>query len=411
VDVPASFAARVLRCYLPFAAGYFLSYAFRVVNGAIAPDMTRDLALDPASLGAVTSAYFAAFALAQLPIGVALDRWGPRRVETFLLIFAAAGAMVFAAADGIAQLALGRALIGFGVAACLIAAIKANTLYWPMDRLPLANGTLLGFGGLGAGAATLPVELVLATAGWRFVLGAMACVTLVVAATIWFAAPRGNPAGSSGEGLREQARGMAGVLSHPAFWRVAPMTAVTHAVYLSYQSLWAGPWMRDVAGLERLAVAEGLFLVTSSMAIGYPLFGVIADRLAARGISPRHLFAGFAAIFMAAQIPIALGAAVHPHLLWTAFGLAGCGNILGYAVATQSFPTALAGRVNAAVNVLTFALAFVVQWGIGAALARYGGDQTTGHAHVLLALLAAQAACWIWLVWPRRERAGLASGG
>lgn len=408
MTVPAEFAARVARCYLPFAAGYFLSYAFRVVNGAIAPDMTRELSLDPASLGAVTSAYFAAFALAQLPIGVALDRWGPRRVESFLLLFAATGAVVFATAQGIAQLAIGRALIGFGVAACLIAAIKANTLYWPMERLPLANGTLLGFGGLGAGAATLPVELVLATAGWRLVLLAMATFTAFVAATIWFAAPRGRPAGGSGEGVVEQARGMAGVLAHPAFWRVAPMTAVTHAVYLSYQSLWAGPWMRDVAGLDRLSVAEGLFMVTATMAVGYPFFGVLADRLAARGLSTRHLFACFSALFMVAQIPIAFGVAVHPHALWTGFGLAGCGCILGYAVATQNFAPGLAGRVNAAVNVLTFALAFAVQWGIGAALARFGADQTAGHSRVLFVLLAAQAACWIWLVLPRGGRAGLA---
>lgn len=411
MNAPTSFAGKVARCYLPFAAGYFLSYAFRVVNGAIAPDMTRDLALDPAALGAVTSAYFAAFACAQLPLGVALDRWGPRRVEAFLLLFASIGAIVFATADGIAQLATGRALIGFGVAACLIAAMKANTLYWPMDRLPLANGTLLGFGGLGAASATLPVELALATAGWRFVLLAMAALTVLVAATIWFAAPRGRPAAPAGEGLLHQARGMAGVLAHPAFWRVAPLTAATHAVYLSYQSLWAGPWMRDVGGLDRLAVAEGLFLVTGTMAIGYPAFGVLADRLVARGFATRHLFAGFSALFLAAQVPIALGAPIHPHLLWTAFGLAGCGCILGYAVATQNFPPGLAGRVNAAVNVLTFALAFAVQWGIGAALARFGADPTTGHSRVLLGLLAAQFAGWIWLVVPRRARAGLASGG
>jgi MFS family permease len=405
VNVPVTFAGKVARCYLPFAAGYFLSYAFRVVNGAIAPDMTRELVLDPAALGAVTSAYFAAFALAQLPVGVALDRWGPRRVETFLLLFAAIGAVVFATAGGIAQLAAGRALIGLGVAACLIAAMKANTLYWPMDRLPLANGTLLGFGGLGAASATLPVELVLANAGWRAVLLGMAALTLAIAAWIAFATPRGRPAGSSGEGLAAQARGMIGVLAHPAFWRVAPLTAATHAVYLAYQSLWAGPWLREVAGLDRLAVAEGLFLVTATMALGYPFFGVLADRLTARGVATRHLFAGFSAIFLAAQVPIALQVAANPHLLWTAFGFAGCGCILGYAVATQNFPPGLAGRVNAAVNVLTFALAFAVQWGIGAVLARYPGAQAAGHSHVLLTLLAAQAACWIWLIRPRKRLA------
>ncbi len=402
MSVPDNFALRVARCYLPFAAGYFLSYAFRVVNGAIAPDMTRELGLDSAALGAVTSAYFAAFAAAQLPMGVALDRWGPRRVEFTLLLFATAGAVIFALAGGVAGLALGRALIGFGVASCLIAAMKANTLYWPIERLPLANGLLMGFGGLGAGAATLPVELMLAATSWRFVLLAMAALTLLVALAIFFAAPRETPH-PTGVTFGAQLRGIGKVLSASAFWRVAPATTATHAVYLSYQALWAGPWMRDVAGLDRFAVAQGLFMVNATMAIGYPLFGILADRLAARGISTRAIFAVFVVLFMVAQIPMAAGWTHNPLGFWALFGLTGCGTILGYAVATQSFPKEMAGRVGASINMLVFALAFVVQWGIGVALSHFPGAPADGHRAVMLGLIAMQGVGWLWLVLRRAK--------
>src|SRR5512144_1697720 len=108
------------RLYFAFASGYLLSYLFRSVNAVISPELTRDLALMPASLGLLTSAYFVAFAAVQLPAGMLLDRYGPRRVEPVLLAVAATGALLFALADGVPGLVAARALIGAGCAACLM---------------------------------------------------------------------------------------------------------------------------------------------------------------------------------------------------------------------------------------------------------------------------------------------------
>ncbi len=108
-----------LRIYFAFAAGYFLSYLYRTVNAVISPDLVRDLSLNPSSLGLLTSAYFLAFAAMQLPVGILLDRYGPRRVEPVLLAVAAAGAAMFAVSDTIAGLTVARAVIGAGVCACL----------------------------------------------------------------------------------------------------------------------------------------------------------------------------------------------------------------------------------------------------------------------------------------------------
>ena len=112
-----------LRIYFPFAAGYLLSYLFRTVNAVISPELVRDVALDPASLGLLTSAYFLAFSAAQIPVGMLLDRYGPRRVESMLLAIAAGGALLFATAESLAALAFARAVIGLGVCACLMGAV------------------------------------------------------------------------------------------------------------------------------------------------------------------------------------------------------------------------------------------------------------------------------------------------
>ncbi len=116
---------RFIHVYFAFAAGYLLSYLYRTVNAIISPELVRDLALNPSSLGLLTSAYFLAFAAMQLPVGILLDRYGPRRVEPVLLAIAATGAALFALADSLGGLALARAVIGAGVAACLMAPLKA----------------------------------------------------------------------------------------------------------------------------------------------------------------------------------------------------------------------------------------------------------------------------------------------
>lgn len=163
----------LFRVFLPFAAGYFISYVYRVVNAVIAPDLIADIGVGPSALGLLTATYFISFASFQLPLGVLLDRYGPRKVETLLLFFAALGAFVFARAESLAGLITGRALIGFGVSACLMAAFKAYTLWFPRDKWPLVNGFQMAAGGLGALAATSPIEASLQFTDWRGVFMAL----------------------------------------------------------------------------------------------------------------------------------------------------------------------------------------------------------------------------------------------
>ena len=164
----------LLRVFLPFAAGYFVSYLYRVVNAVIAPDLVADIGVGPSALGLLTATYFISFASFQLPLGVLLDRFGPRKVEAALLLFAALGAFIFARAESLTGLITGRAFIGFGVSACLMAAFKAYTLWFPREKWPLINGFQMAAGGLGALAATSPVEATLQFTDWRGVFMGLA---------------------------------------------------------------------------------------------------------------------------------------------------------------------------------------------------------------------------------------------
>ena len=138
------------RVYLPFALGYAISYFLRNANAIIEADLVRELGLGPAELGLLTSVYFFSFAAFQLPLGILLDRYGPRRIEAILLLFAAMGAWIFSQSDSLLGLIFGRLLIGLGVSACLMAAFKAYVIWFPSERLPMINGLQMVAGGLGA---------------------------------------------------------------------------------------------------------------------------------------------------------------------------------------------------------------------------------------------------------------------
>jgi predicted MFS family arabinose efflux permease len=327
----------------------------------------------------------------------------------FLLLFAVAGACVFASAETILGLAVGRALIGLGVSASLMAAFKANTLYWPIERLPLANGLLLGFGGLGAASATLPVDWLLGIVDWRHVIFGMGALTAATAAAIWFASPDSPRRGGSETAASELAD-VGRILASAAFWRFAPLTVATHAAFLAYQTLWAGPHMRDTAAMTRSEVGVGMALVTGAMAFGYPLLGALADWLRRRGVATVRMFGVYSALFVGVQILLLLHLSASAHALWALFGFLGCGTILGYAVLTQSFAATLAGRVNATLNLFVFGMAFAAQAGIGGVLSAFADAPQLGHRAALALAVAVQIASLLWFMLARTKSVSAPAG-
>lgn len=399
--------ARLLAtAFVPFGAGYFVSYVYRSLNLILGPTLSSEIGLNAASLGALTSAYFAAFAAFQIPLGMLLDRYGPRRVEAALLLIATLGALIFAIAETLGGLVVARALIGVGVSGCLMAAFKANVQFWPSERLPLVNGCLMGFGGLGATFATLPIEIMLGVMSWRAIFVVIAAVTIGVAAAIYFIVPeRTAPlAGSLGDQLADVIR----IYRAPVLWRYAPLTIGGQAVHLAYPSLWAGPWLRDIGGLDRATVANQLFIMMATMIPGYMLTGIVADRLLLAGMTKTRLFILLNLAFLVVQAPLVAGWAGPANVMWLLFCLLGAGTMLTYAFLSQAFPPQLAGRVFTAVNLLVFSGAFAVQAGVGAVINLFPATATgyapEGHKLAFLIVLLAQAAGLIWFVLPRWDR-------
>ncbi len=404
--------AVILTVLVPFGIGYYLSYLFRTVNVIIAPHLVAELDLDAADLGFLTSIYFFTFAAFQIPLGMLLDRYGPRRVQAVLMLFAASGAALFALAESIAVLAVARGFIGLGVSGCLMAALKANVQWWPKERLALVNGLTVAFGSFGALSATVPVEIFLQFAGWRSIFGLLAAATLAVAVLTWFAVPEKSPEGPAVDVPRlrfaDQIRALGLVYGSAFFWRITVFVFIHSACYLAYQSLWMGPWLRDVAGMSPGEVARNMLLFSVGMFVGVLSIGAMAERLQRLGIQPIVLVGVGIAASIGTQILFALEATEFSTILCFAFGYFGSSNLLVYTVLGQHFPAEFVGRANTANNMLVFIAAFAAQWGIGAIIDLWPAVDGTrydpaAHQAAFMVMIALQIAGFVWFLWPRRR--------
>lgn len=401
----------VLRILLPFAAGYFLSYLFRTINAVLSPDLVAALDLAADDLGLLTAAYFISFGFAQLPLGLLLDRYGPRRVEAGLLCIAALGALIFALGDSKLQLITGRALIGLGVSACLMAAFKSFTQWFEPARLPLFNGLIMAAGGLGALVATAPVQAALRVTDWRGIFLFLAGFSLLVAFAILKAVPDA-PTQPAREDLATQLRGIVTIFTDPFFWKVAPSAVLAQSSFISIQSLWSGPWLRDVAGLDRMQSAEILLLIAGAMTLGFLGMGILAERLSRLGFGPTQVSAAGVFCFILTQMVIfAQPPAGWITVVWMLFGFFGTSGIVQYAGLSQHFARHLAGRVNTAINLLVFIIAFILQWVSGViielwpqtAAVQYSA-QSYQAAFGLLLLMQMAALIWYFVPMSGKQR-------
>lgn len=392
------------RIFAPFAVGYFLSYLLRNANAIISPELTGELGLTAADLGFLTSAYLFAFGLFQLPLGILLDRYGPRRVEAGLLVICAIGCVLFAAGHAMPQLTFGRALIGLGVSACLMASFKAFSQWFPVERQASLNAAIMAAGGLGALAASSPLGVLLPVLGWRGIFFALAAFAVVCAGLI-FRTPE-KPATLAPETLRQQLAGLATVFRSAVFWQLAPQTMLIVGGFMALQGLWAVPWLMQVNNLTRGAAAFHLLLMAGAQLAGFLCIAFFVQRLAQAGLPPARLLALGMGFGLLAIFGIVLDLAP-TWLLWPSLGLVFSVGNLAYALLTKEFPLQLAGRANTALNLAAFVGAFGIQWLFGVVVdaGRAAGlESIAAYRSSLAGLLLLQTLSWGWYVLRFRQQ-------
>ncbi|MFB0936047.1 MAG: MFS transporter [Propionivibrio sp.] len=399
------------RLFLPFACAYFLSYLYRTVNAVVGPVLSTELSLGAADLGLLTSTYFIAFGSTQLPLGIMLDRFGARRVEAALLLIAAAGAAVFAGSNNIGTLAIGRGMIGLGVSACLMAAFKSFSQWFPAERQASLTGWIMTSGTLGALVASAPLEAVLHIASWREVFYGLGAITAGVALWLFLGVPDKESA-TRPQSIAELAGGIRQIVSNRHFWRFASLSFAQIGGFMAVQSLWSGAWLIHVNGYSRSVAAEYLAAMNAAMAVSYFMIGLLSTRLAKRGISTVHLLGGGMSLALLTLLLIVTQATEQHYLLWMAYGLFSSTGTLTYAATATGFPVSLSGRVNTVLNLFAFAGAFGLQWGMGLlidATIAAGHSTAIAHRDAFIVLFVLQAASLGWFFFSGWRAASVAA--
>lgn len=249
-------------------AAYVLSQFYRAFLAVLSPVLKADLGLSAEQLASASGLWFLAFALAQFPIGSALDSIGPRRTTAVMLaVGGAGGAAVFATAEGAGSLYLAMILIGAGCAPVLMASYYIFARTYSAAVFGTLAGAVIGFGSLGNVAASVPLSAAVAAFGWRGSLWGMAALTLVVAAVIALLVRDPVKITSTSKGS------ILDLLRLPALWPVLAVMVVCYAPAAGLRGLWVGPYFADVhaadaAGLGRATLVMGLAMVAGNFAYG-----------------------------------------------------------------------------------------------------------------------------------------------
>lgn len=347
---------------------YIVSQFLRNSVGVIAPNLAAEIGLAPFQIGLLSSIYFFCFAATQLPLGVALDRFGPKLCLLVSIGITVLGCVVFALAHAAGGLVTGRALLGFGTASFLMAPVALYARWFAPERFSTLAGIQLGVGSLGALSATAPLAFATASFGWRATFLAVGVATVAIGVVIWFVVsddPPGAKAAPRRETLRESIAGIWEVIRTPSIGRIFLVQLSSYPSFVLVVGLWGGPYLTHIYGYDLKGRGDVLFVAALTQVLGSFLWGP-SDRIFGRYKVPVMIATGIS--FVSLTLLSTLGVLPVPLLLIV---LA----LLGFSTGMTSVvmahgrslvPPHLLGRAITLLNIGTMGGGFLVQFVSGA---------------------------------------------
>jgi sugar phosphate permease len=395
------------------ASLFVISQFYRVSNAVIASELQHDLALSAESLGFLSAMFFYAFAAAQIPLALFLDRLGSRVTMTVLSLVGAAGAFMFAFSQALTPAVIGRALLGLGMAANLMGSMKLFTQWFSTREFATISGILFALGSLGNMLAATPLAFLAEAVGWRMAFVLIGVLTIVCAAAFFiFVRDTPTPRGAATDREPDAgsiSRNLKRLLSRREYWLISIGTFIRYGVFVAIQGLWAGPYLIYGIGLSAVETGNFLLVLNVGFLIGAPVSGWLADR--ALG-SPRIVALLGLAVMGAVMLLLSSGwVDARLWLLGACFFILGFFSSFGFMMLAHIkvvMPTAMAGMAITGVNLFTMLGAALYMQIIGSILDVPGTvDQFSApnfHRVFLVAFVSLAFAFFVYL--PTRNGGG-----
>lgn len=370
---------------------FILSQFYRVSNAIIAPDLQQELQLSGQQLGLLSAAFFYAFAAAQIPLGVLIDRIGARWTMTLLTLVGAGGAMLFAAAHSLSVAVAGRALLGIGMAGNLMGSLKLLTHWFSAREFATLSGLMLALGTVGNMLAATPLAYTNVLFGWRWTFTFLGGATLA-AALFFFLLVREHPVGREPPSTFFSQPGWFGPLlslfQDRNYWIISMGTFFRYGTFVAIQGLWAGPYLIEGLGLSPVQSGNLVLLLNVGLVLGSPFGGWLSDRV----LQSRKKVIGLGlAVMGLAQLGLALGWGEHHWwllgLLFFVFGVFGSFGIVMYAHIKELMPEEMTGTAMTGINLFTMLGGAAFLQGLGWVVDHWSLSETIPNAEYKSAFL------------------------
>ena len=349
--------------FLVFAFAFFISNLLRSITATLSPVLTAEFNLTAGNLGLLAGGYFLGFTSMQIPLGFLLDKHGPKKIVSSLLIIAIVGTTSFALAQNFASLLISRVFIGIGVSACMMGPLTGYRIWFEEKYQQRANSWMLMVANIGFVFSTLPVQVLLPIIGWRWIFFGTTFLIIVSIVLILLFIPSTKKKFKKDENEIEVK--LSDIWKNKFFISVIPLGFFNYGGMYAIQTLWAGPWMIRVTGYSSLESATGLFWINFTALIGFFLWGYFLPIISKYGLNSFKLMKFGLPISYLVLLSIIIKGSNAGAFLFTLYILTSIVLTVVQPAVGLSFPKRLAGKSLTSYNLVIFLGTFIMQWGMG----------------------------------------------
>ena len=349
--------------FLVFAFAFFISNLLRSITATLSPVLTAEFNLTAGNLGLLAGGYFLGFTSMQIPLGFLLDKHGPKKIVSSLLIIAIVGTTSFALAQNFASLLISRVFIGIGVSACMMGPLTGYRIWFEEKYQQRANSWMLMVANIGFVFSTLPVQVLLPIIGWRWIFFGTTFLIIVSIVLILLFIPSTKKKFKKDENEIEVK--LSDIWKNKFFISVIPLGFFNYGGMYAIQTLWAGPWMIRVTGYSSLESATGLFWINFTALIGFFLWGYFLPIISKYGLNSFKLMKFGLPISYLVLLSIIIKGSNAGAFLFTIYILTSIVLTVVQPAVGLSFPKRLAGKSLTSYNLVIFLGTFIMQWGMG----------------------------------------------